>query len=67
MSLYKRDINPAIFEKAVKQAITEVDELKHATPQAKREMYDLLIRMRDSLIRWDEGIEVYAFMQKETR
>ena len=63
----KRDIKCADFEARVRKAITEVDEMKHATPQAKKEVYDLLIRMRDDLIKWDEfSIEIPEFM-RETR
>lgn len=63
----KRDIKCADFEARIKKAIKEVDDMKHATPQAKKEVYDLLIRMRDDLIRWDEiSIEIPEFM-RETR
>lgn len=64
----KRDIKCADFEARIKKAITEVDDMKHATPQAKKEVYDLLIRMRDDLIRWDEiSIEIPDFLRRETR
>ena len=67
MIAYKRDIKCADFEARGRKAITEVDEMKHATPQAKKEVYDLLIRMRDDLIKWDEfSIEIPEFM-RETR
>lgn len=67
MIAYKRDIKCADFEARIRKAITEVDDMKHATPQAKKEVYDLLIRMRDDLIRWDEiSIEIPEFM-RETR
>lgn len=63
----KRDIKCADFEARIKKAIKEVDDMKHATPQAKKEVYDLLIRMRDDLIKWDEfSIEIPEFM-RETR
>lgn len=63
----KRDIKCADFEARIKKAITEVDEMKHATPQAKKEIYDLLIRMRDDLIKWDSvSIDIPEFM-RETR
>lgn len=68
MIAYKRDIKCADFEARIRKAITEVDDMKHATPQAKKEVYDLLIRMRDDLIRWDEiSIEIPDFMREETR
>lgn len=68
MIAYKRDIKCADFEARIRKAITEVDDIKHATPQAKKEVYDLLIRMRDDLIRWDEiSIEIPEFMREETR
>jgi len=64
----KRDIKCADFEARIKKAIKEVDDMKHATPQAKKEVYDLLIRMRDDLIRWDEmSIEIPEFMREEIR
>lgn len=63
----KRDIKCADFEARVRKAITEVDDMKHATPQAKKEFYDLLIRMRDDLIKWDSvSIDIPEFM-RETR
>lgn len=68
MIAYKRDIKCADFEARIRKAITEVDDMKHATPQAKKEVYDLLIRMRDDLIRWDEiSIEIPEFMREEIR
>lgn len=68
MISYKRDIKCADFEARIRKAITEVDDMKHATPQAKKEVYDLLMRMRDDLIRWDEiSIEIPEFMREETR
>lgn len=68
MIAYKRDIKCADFEARIRKAITEVDDMKHATPQAKKEVYDLLMRMRDDLIRWDEiSIEIPEFMREETR
>lgn len=68
MIAYKRDIKCADFEARIRKAITEVDDMKHATPQAKKEVYDLLIRMRDDLIRWDEiSIEIPDFMREEIR
>ena len=63
----KRDIKCADFEARVRKAITEVDDMKHATPQAKKEFYDLLVRMRDDLIKWDSvSIDIPEFM-RETR
>lgn len=63
----KRDIKCADFEARIKKAIKEVDEMKHATPQAKKEIYDLLMNIRDDLIKWDEfSIEIPEFM-RETR
>ena len=63
----KRDIKCADFEARIKKAIKEVDEMKHATPQAKKEIYDLLMNIRDDLIRWDVfSIEIPDFM-RETR
>ena len=68
MIQYKKDIKCADFEARIKKAIKEVDELKHATPQAKKEFYDLLIRMRDDLVNWKtETIDVPEFMRRETR
>lgn len=68
MIQYKRDIKCADFEARIRKAITEVEDMKHATPQAKKEVYDLLMRMRDDLIRWDEiSIEIPEFMREETR
>lgn len=68
MIKYKRDIKCADFEARIRKAIAEVDDMKHATPQAKKEVYDLLMRMRDDLIRWDEiSIEIPEFMREETR
>jgi len=68
MIAYKRDIKCADFEARIRKAITEVDDMKHATPQAKKEVYDLLIRMRDDLIRWEEiSIEIPEFLRRETR
>lgn len=67
MIQYKQNIKCADFEARIRKAIAQVEELKHATPQAKKEFYDLLIRMRDDLIRWDEfSIDVPDFM-RETR
>lgn len=64
----KRDIKCADFEARIRKALKEVDELKHATPQAKKEFYDLLIRIRDDLINWKtETIDVPEFMRRETR
>lgn len=61
----KRDIKCADFEARVRKAITEVDDMKHATPQAKKEVYDLLIRMRDDLVKWDSNtIEIPTFMRE---
>ena len=63
----KRDIKCADFEARIKKAIKEVDEMKHATPQAKKEVYDLLMNIRDDLIRWDVfSNEIPEFM-RETR
>ena len=63
----KRDIKCADFEARIKKAIKEVDEMKHATPQAKKEIYDLLMNIRDDLVRWDVfSIEIPDFM-RETR
>ena len=63
----KRDIKCADFEARIKKAIKEVDDMKHATPQAKKEVYDLLMNIRDDLIRWDVfSIEIPEFM-RETR
>ena len=63
----KRDIKCADFEARIKKAIKEVDDMKHATPQAKKEIYDLLMNIRDDLIRWDVfSIEIPEFM-RETR
>lgn len=66
MISYKQDIKCADFEARMRKAIAQVDDMKHATPQAKKEMYDLLIRMRDDLIKWDEAIDIPEFM-RETR
>lgn len=67
MIAYKRDIKCADFEARIKKAIKEVDEMKHATPQAKKEIYDLLMNIRDDLVRWDVfSIEIPDFM-RETR
>ena len=63
----KQNIRCADFESALKKAIVEVDNMKHATTSAKKEVYDLLMRMRDDLIRWDSNeIEIPHFM-RETR
>ncbi len=63
----KRDIKCADFEARIKKAIKEVDDMKHATPQAKKEVYDLLMNIRDDLVRWDVfSIEIPEFM-RETR
>ena len=63
----KRDIKCADFEARIRKAIKEVDDMKHATPQAKKEVYDLLMNIRDDLIRWDVfSIEIPEFM-RETR
>ena len=63
----KRDIKCADFESRIKKAIKEVDDMKHATPQAKKEVYDLLMNIRDDLVRWDVfSIEIPEFM-RETR
>ena len=67
MITYKRDIKCADFEARIKKAIAEVETMKHATPQAKKEVYDLLMNIRDDLIRWDVfSIEIPEFM-RETR
>ena len=63
----KRDIKCADFEARIKKAIKEVDDMKHATPQAKKEVYDLLMNIRDDLVKWDVfSIEIPDFM-RETR
>ena len=63
----KRDIKCADFEARIKKAIKEVDDMKHATPQAKKEVYDLLMNIRDDLVRCDVfSIEIPEFM-RETR
>ena len=63
----KRDIKCADFEARIKKAIKEVDEMKHATPQAKKEVYDLLMNIRDDLVKWDVfSIETPEFI-RETR
>lgn len=63
----KRDIKCADFEARIRKAIKEVDDMKHATPQAKKEIYDLLMNIRDDLIKWDVfSIEIPEFM-RETR
>ena len=68
MIQYKQDIKCPNFEARMRKALKEVDELKHATPQAKKEFYDLLIRMRDDLINWKtETIDIPEFMRRETR
>lgn len=65
MIAYKRDIKCADFEARIKKAIKEVDEMKHATPPAKKEMYELLISIRDDLIKWDSNtIEIPTFMRE---
>lgn len=67
MISYKQDIKCADFEARMRKAVAQVDELKHATPQAKKEFYDLLIRMRDDLIKWETiSIDIPDFM-RETR
>lgn len=68
MIQYKQDIKCPNFEARMRKALKEVDELKHATPQAKKEFYDLLIRMRDDLINWKtETIDIPEFMRREIR
>ena len=67
MISYKHDIRCADFESAIKKAIIEVDNMIYATSSAKKEVYDILMRMRDNLIKWDnEEIEIPYFM-RETR
>lgn len=67
MISHKQDIRCVDFESAIKKAIVEVDNMKHATASAKKEVYDLLMRMRDDLIKWEkEEIEIPHFM-RETR
>lgn len=62
----KKDIKCFDLEARIKKAITQVDGFKHATEPAKREMYDLLISIRDDLIKWNDEIEIPEFM-RETR
>ena len=65
MITYKQDIKCADFEARIRKAMGEVDEMKHATPQAKKEAYELLIRLRDDLIKWEEvTIEIPEFMRE---
>ena len=65
MIQYKNDIKCADFEARMRKTIAQVDGLKHATPQAKKEFYDLLIRMRDDLIKWDSvSIDIPEFMRE---
>ncbi len=65
MIQYKKDIKCADFEARIRKAVAEVDEMKHATPPAKKEMYDLLISIRDDLIKWDSNtIEIPTFMRE---
>lgn len=64
MIQYKRDIKCADFEARMRKAMTQVDSMKHATESAKKEMYDLLISIRDDLIKWDGvSIEIPEFMR----
>ena len=68
MIQHKQDTKCPNFEARMRKALKEVDELKHATPQAKKEFYDLLIRMRDDLINWKtETIDIPEFMRREIR
>lgn len=65
MIQYKKDIKCADFEARMRKAVAQVDEMKHATPQAKKEFYDLLVRMRDDLIKWDSvSIDIPEFMRE---
>lgn len=68
MIQHKQDIKCVDFEARMRKALKEVDEMKHATPQAKKEFYELLIRMRDDLINWEtETIDIPEFMRREIR
>lgn len=68
MIQHKQDIKCPNFEARMRKALKEVDEMKHATPQAKKEFYELLIRMRDDLINWKtETIDIPEFMRREIR
>ena len=65
MVTYKHSIKCADFETAIRKAIRQVDELKHATPMAKKEVYDILIKMRNDLVIYeDNGIEIPHFMRE---
>lgn len=65
MIAYKQDIKCADFEARMRKAVAQVDEMKHATTPAKKEMYDLLISIRDDLIKWDSNtIEIPTFMRE---
>lgn len=67
MIQYKSDIRCADFESAIRKAIREVEDMKHATPQAKKEVYDILIKIREDLLKWESPeIEIPEFM-RETR
>lgn len=67
MIQYKKDIKCADFEARMRKAVAQVEDMKHATPQAKKEVYDLLMNIRDDLVRWDVfSIEIPEFM-RETR
>lgn len=65
MIQYKKDIKCADFEARMRKAVAQVEEMKHATPQSKKEMYDLLISIRDDLVKWDSNtIEIPTFMRE---
>lgn len=64
MITYKQNIKSADFEAAIRKAIKNVDDLKHATPQAKKEFYNILVNMRDDLIRYNQGLEIPGFMRE---
>lgn len=65
MITQKQGIKCADFETAIRKAIRQVDELKHATPMAKKEVYDILMKMHDDLITYeDKAIEIPHFMRE---
>ena len=61
-----KDITFEGIKNALERATTKVENLKHATPQAKKEFNELLEELKRDII-IGESIEIPEFLRRETR
>lgn len=61
-----KDITFEGIKNALERAATKVENLKHATPQAKKEFNELLEELKRDIIK-GESIEIPEFLRREIR